>query len=471
MLNSVTDGLDNVPLIAFVALAALVIWGAVWLTITLFYYLRATPLQRERIRHSWRVSRRWRRLAPNVGLARVDENSKGAKDFNGKAKAPTVVVPKIKVFAEPYGIRVHAKSIPKVGIEEYEKASNWLADAWGCERVDVKRVSPGTIELKGLVGHPLDEHKPWPFPSVGDWVLPLGHNPWNRDISIPLDDLSGIKVAGMPGYGKSMLMFGWYASLVTSDAVQPVIFDGKTSDPRYGVWGPFADRAMFIVGDNPETANQRLTELVTMLKDRPAHLVEERGTPKFWKHGPTSTIPLVPVILDECHNYIDSTGLKGKEKDLIEANQRHMRTITKEGRELGFLPIVGTQKQTGDAIPTAVRDNLEVGISFATFTLDAAEAALGGGIRKVDEDEQPLALTDKSRYKGVCVVTGVPKLGGRYDQIRVGELDEDDLAQLVQEHAHLRRDLIPRPAPVLRDAGTAVPMQKTQAVNRKRKSA
>lgn len=455
MLSTVSDGLNTAPLLVFLFAGILTTWGAVWLFITTFKYLRATPLQRIRMRHAWRITRRWRRLAPNVGLARIDESTRGRQNLNGNTAKPVTVVPKIKVFPEPWGIRARAATIPKVGIDEYDRAAGWLADAWGCETVEVQRIAAGLVELRGLVGNPLDEHFPYQFPADDEWQLPVGRNPWTREINIPLRELSGIKVAGMPGYGKTMLMLGWFGSLANRPEVQFALFDGKTSDPRYGDWGEFGQRAMFIVGDNPETAHQRLTELVRLIKDRPAQLVTERGTHKFWKHGPTTTIPLVLVVMDECHNYIDASGLRGKDKELIESNQRLMRTVAKEGRGLGILPIVGTQKQTSDAIPTAVRDNLEVGVCFATFTIDGAEAALGNGIRK-DDQNQPTTLIDKDRYAGVCIITGVSGLAGRYDRVRVGDIDEDQMIQLVNSSIHHRQDLIPAAGSTLRDASAPV---------------
>lgn len=463
----VLDGLETAPLFAGIALAVLVGWGAFRLFLTSYRYLRATPIQRTRMRHAWRVSLRWRKVAPNLGLARIDETTKGRTGADGKAVKPVVVVPKLVVHPEPWGIRALVKTIPKVGVEEFERAAGWLADAWECETVEVKRIKSGIIEVRGLVGDPLADHQPYDFPAAGAWELPIGHNPWGRQITIPLRELSGIKVAGMPGYGKTMLQLGWFGSLVSRPEVQFAIFDGKTADPRYGDWGEVAQRAMFVVGDNPETAHQRLVELVRLLKDRPAALVAERGTHKFWKHGPTVENPLIVVEMDECHNYIDAQGLRGKDKELIEANQRLMRTITKEGRALGLLPIVATQKQTSDAIPTAVRDNLEVGVCFATFTLDGAEAALGSGIRK-DEPNQPIHLIDKATSVGLCVVTGVPGLGGRYDRVRVGDVDEGLVVELARGSVDLRRNVIPAPAPVVRDAsapadqtaGASVPLQK-----------
>ncbi|MFE6919344.1 hypothetical protein ACFVDJ_35680, partial [Streptomyces rubiginosohelvolus] len=240
------DSLRLAPLVVGLALVALAAWGAVALFLTTYRYIRATPLQRRRMRHAWKIARRWRRLAPNLGLARVDENTKGVKDLNGKVKKPVTVVPRLKVFPEPWGIRAVLQTIPKVGIDEVDKAAGWLADAWDCQTIEVKRLAAGLVEITGIVGNPLDEHQPYVWPETADWVLPMGHNPWMRQVGIPLKQLSGIKVAGMPGYGKTMLMLAWMASLANRASVQFAVFDGKTADPRYGDWGEAGARAMFV---------------------------------------------------------------------------------------------------------------------------------------------------------------------------------------------------------------------------------
>ncbi len=467
---------DSGLMVAGLAAAGLAAWGASSLTYQIYKYIRATPLQRRRLRHSYRVRATWKRTAMNTSLVRVDEASKGKTDpFNGKPQKPRTMVPKIKVFPEPWGLRIMLKTIAKVGLDEVEKASGWLADAWDCESVEVIRKSPGVLEIRAVVGQPLDEHFPYDF-GGDDLVLPVGRNSWGKLIGLTLRELSGVKVAGLPGFGKTTLLTAWIAKLAQRADVQFCVFDGKTADPRYGDWSHMGERAIFVVGDNPEAANQKLTEIVRLIKDRPGHLVDERGTHKFWKHGPTPLNPLVLVVMDECHNFSDTKGLTGQYKAVVESNQRMMQTVSKEGRGTGVIGIFLTQKQTGDAIPTAVRDNLGVGICFATFTIEAAEAALGAAIRK-DEPNDPTLLNDQERFNGVAVVTGLPGLGARYDRVRIGDVDEDQVLKLIQASGHLRRDVIPAAAPVLRDTATAdekaggsVPLQKPATRSRKKAS-
>jgi len=62
-----------------------------------------------------------------------------------------------------------------------------------------------------------------------------------------------------------------------------------------------------------------------------------------------------------------------------------------------------TQRATGDAIPTRIRDNCQVAISFATRTIDGAVAAVGEEIRQ-HPDASPVLLNDPA-YVGVAVTS------------------------------------------------------------------
>ena len=72
----------------------------------------------------------------------------------------------------------------------------------------------------------------------------------------------------------------------------------------------------------------------------------------------------------------------------------------KKGRSVGILTILTTQKSTGDAIPTFIRDVCPVGLSFAQKTVEAAVAALGDDIRDWP-DANPINLQDPA-YVGVA---------------------------------------------------------------------
>jgi hypothetical protein len=60
-------------------------------------------------------------------------------------------------------------------------------------------------------------------------------------------------------------------------------------------------------------------------------------------------------------------------------------------RQASIAQVLGVA--TGDAIPTRIRDNCQVAISFATRTVDGAVAALGEEIRQ-HPDASPVLLND-----------------------------------------------------------------------------
>jgi hypothetical protein len=75
------------------------------------------------------------------------------------------------------------------------------------------------------------------------------------------------------------------------------------------------------------------------------------------------------------------TAATRKDKELCEANTWFLTKLAKEGRSRGVVTVFITQKQTADAIPTAIRDVCQVGLSFGVRTMDGAVAAFGEDTR------------------------------------------------------------------------------------------
>jgi hypothetical protein len=93
-----------------------------------------------------------------------------------------------------------------------------------------------------------------------------------------------------------------------------------------------------------------------------------------------------------------------------------------------------TQRATGDAIPTRIRDNCQVAISFATRTLNGAVAALGEEIRQ-HPDASPVLLNDPA-YVGVAV-TSLPGRPG-FHRVRTPQVDHHQVAAVIRATAGLR---------------------------------
>ena len=101
-------------------------------------YCRADGLTRASIRQASRIRHGWKRLARMAGLSVTDRTPTllaelTAKD--GHAPKPRVLTPKITTKPDRFGVVVSATCLPKVGLEEYNRAARFLADAWarcGC---------------------------------------------------------------------------------------------------------------------------------------------------------------------------------------------------------------------------------------------------------------------------------------------------------------------------------------------------
>jgi S-DNA-T family DNA segregation ATPase FtsK/SpoIIIE len=103
---------------------------------------------------------------------------------------------------------------------------------------------------------------------------------------------------------------------------------------------------------------------------------------------------------------------------------------------VGILVILATQKSTGDAIPTFIRDVCPVGLSFAQKTAEAAVAALGEDIRDWP-DANPINLQDPA-YVGVASMNHQSQPG--FTRIRTPHVPDAWAEEIAHATNHLAAD-------------------------------
>ncbi|MBO0729266.1 MAG: hypothetical protein J2P57_08395 [Acidimicrobiaceae bacterium] len=391
-------------------------------------------IQSERSKRRWVrwVANRWGWDAQNLGLVLVDDTTRHRRGrLSGRTLPPEVRYPKSRFEVTPNGLRCRLWTLPGVGLDEVTKQAGHLANAWGCVRVDVAQTAPGVLQLRGHLSDPLAQ--PWSIVPDGqpveDWALHVGIDEDGGNVYLPLDNLSGVTVAGVPGTGKTSLQRWWLCQLAGHPAAQIAVLDGKVSDPGDGDYGALAARCFATAGDDLGDANQLLAQLYEQMRARSTWLRANRGTAQFWDHGPTEDCPLVLVLVDESHTYV--TGAARKDRETCEANVWYLTKLAKEGRSRGFVTVFVTQKQTADAIPTAIRDVCQVGVSFGVRTMDGAVAALGDDIRQYP-DIAPTELIGR-QWVGVAVMR-LPDRPG-YHRVRTPFVTESDAAWVAHSHA------------------------------------
>ena len=112
-------------------------------------------------------------------------------------------------------------------------------------------------------------------------------------------------------------------------------------------------------------------------------------------------------------------------------------SLIRRGRSVAMVTVPCTQKPTGDSVPTAIRDNCPLALSFAVRTTDAAAATLGSAIRNY-ESYSPAGLA-LPEYTGVATVT-LRSGEDPYTRLRGPWVSEAQAAAVAQASAHLRKD-------------------------------
>jgi DNA segregation ATPase FtsK/SpoIIIE, S-DNA-T family len=311
----------------------------------------------------------------------------------------------------------------------------------------------GLIRLRGLHHDPLLAAARVDLSGMAPATLTSWRLGWSEDstpVMVRLAEVSGMVVAGLAGFGKTMLVAHFLGQLAPSAAVQFVVIDGK-GGPDYDRLFP---RAWLSAKDDLGQVRDALRQVHQLMVDRQGAIAQALGVTDAWQLGPSSSWPLVVVIVDdEAHTFFhERKGTSPEVKAhnaLVAELSRLIEELIRKGRNVAIQVMLLTQRATGDAIPTRIRDNCQVAISFATRTVDGAVAALGEEIRQ-HPDAFPVQLNDPA-YVGVAV-TSLPGRPG-FHRVRTPQVDYHQVAAIIRATVGLRRDpaaLLAGQAPGLR---------------------
>jgi S-DNA-T family DNA segregation ATPase FtsK/SpoIIIE len=395
---------------------------------------------RARTRQARQLAAEWPLLAQTLRLGYQDQWTRQHR------------FPPAEFVADDQGVTATVAAIAGASLSDYQRAAGYLADTWGCVSVRVEQQRPGLIRLRGLHRDPLlaparvDLSGTAPV-SLDSWWLG-----WAEDgslVMVRLAEVSGSVVGGLAGFGKTMLVAHLLGQLAPSPAVQFVLIDGK-GGPDYDRLIP---RAWLSAKDDLEQVRDVLRQVHRLMLDRQGAIAQVLGLTDAWHIGPSPSWPLVLVVIDEAHTFFhERKGTSAEVKAhnaLVAELSRLVEELIRKGRNVAVQVMLLTQRATGDAIPTRIRDNCQVAISFATRTVDGAVAALGEEIRQ-HPDASPVLLNDPA-YVGVAV-TSLPGRPG-FHRVRTPQVDHHQVAAIIRTTAALRADpteLLAEQAPGLR---------------------
>jgi S-DNA-T family DNA segregation ATPase FtsK/SpoIIIE len=395
---------------------------------------------RERTRQARRLAAEWPLLAQTLRLGYTDQWTRQHR------------YPAAQFAVDDQGVTVTVAAIAGAGLADYQRTAGYLADTWGCVGVRAEQQGPGLIRLRGLHRDPLLAPARVELSGMAPVSLTSWWLGWSEDatpVTVRLAEVSGIVVAGLAGFGKTMLVAHLLGQLAPSPAVQFVLVDGK-GGPDYDRLFP---RAWLSAKDDLGQVRDALRQIHRLMVHRQGAIAQVLGVTDAWHLGPSPGWPLVVVVIDEAHTFFhERKGTSPEVKAhnaLVAELSRLVEELIRKGRNVAIQVMLLTQRATGDAIPTRIRDNCQVAISFATRTLDGAVAALGEEIR-AHPDASPVLLNDPA-YVGVAV-TSLPGRPG-FQRVRTPQVDHHQVAAVIQATAGLRADpavLLTEQAPGLR---------------------
>jgi DNA segregation ATPase FtsK/SpoIIIE, S-DNA-T family len=447
--------LTMIRLLPAVVLAAVLLVVLIRSAILAVTYLRADRRLRPVLRRAWWIKWTWRRTARRVGLVQVER----VRPPWWSSRPPGTViirelVPSVRSVAEWWGVRIDVSTLGRLGVDELTAAAPHLADAWRVPQVRVAQVRPGLVRLRALLHDPLTQPTTWTEPADPAAELEVwtaGVDADAQPVTIRSSGVSGIVVAGLAGYGKTSFINARFCQLAPSAAVQFVLIDGK-GGPDYD--DLFA-RAWLHAKDDPQRVRDHLARVRDLLVVRQRCIRAVLGVKNVWHVGPSVAWPLVVVVIDEAHTFLNET--KGNDADskrldaLARETARLVEELIRKGRNVGIQVILATQKATGDAIPTKIRDNCQVAVSFAQRTSEAATAVLGSDITSAP-DEHPRRLQDPA-YVGVASMVAEGRPG--FTLVRCPYVPDSIADQIARQTAQLVCDplaLLPTVRDVVADA-------------------
>jgi S-DNA-T family DNA segregation ATPase FtsK/SpoIIIE len=248
---------------------------------------------RQRARYGQRVAAEWPLLAQTLGLGYQDQ-------WTRQHAYPTA-----RFVVDDQGVTATVAAIAGAGLVDYQRAAGYLADTWGCVSVRAEQQGPGLVRLRGLYHDPLRAPARVDLSGMAPASLTSWWLGWAEDASlvmVRLAEVSGSVVAGLAGFGKTMLVAHLLGQLAPSPAVQFVLIDGK-GGPDYDRLFP---RAWLSAKDDLDDVREVLRRVHRLMVDRQASIAQVLGVADAWHLGPSPSWPLVVVVIDEAHTFFTS---------------------------------------------------------------------------------------------------------------------------------------------------------------------
>lgn len=366
-----------------------------------------------------------------VQLATTNNAAKQFKEAAYGAEDNSVVPELLGIETAPLGYTHRLALLPGTTVETLASAAGKLAVLWKVESVRVAPGVPGQVLVTPIEKDPLADVEPVTienYKSFGASVkgVNAGLTEDNQPWIFPLDQFSGV-IAGTPGSGKSVGLNVLLSQMAYCPDIQICGIDAA-GGVELGDWSP---RFSALAIDQDE-AIEMLESLWEIHQSR-IKFLKENHKKSISNYGYSEDLPLIVVAIDEAAQLflLESTDREQKAKGQKLVNL--VQNIVTVSRKTGICVLLATQKPGSTTIPTGIRDNMGVKVSYRVTTGATAAMVLG------DVDMSAIAPTNiKLHDKGRAVVADQDSVL-QYVHSRL--ITEETGMAIVEENKHLRKSL------------------------------
>jgi len=165
--------------------------------------------------------------------------------------------------------------------------------------------------------------------------------------------------------------------------------------------------------------------------ERRYEFLEQQQKKKLTADMLTDEMPLIVVVIDELADIV-SIGVTKEELEGDKIRATRIRRLIAKGRAAAISVISMTQKPQSDVVPTALRDLIQLRVSYATTTAAMTDTILGAGASQ----NGGLAHEIPAALKGVCYV--IDETDRNPSRGRTFWVPDEEVAGLAERVAHLR---------------------------------
>jgi hypothetical protein len=336
-------------------------------------------------------------LGGAASAADVFERRAVGRCWRRALRACGMPAPRIRLHRERVGWRLEFTAPGAWSAEHYVLAAENLASALHARQVRVER-DPANA-ARGVAWIVVDDvldaelgPPPWQGEEASLWEpIEIGIDENGEPVTITELPYETMLVGGVKGSGKSAFLHMLIARAAADPNCTLWVADGKGLD--FGPWAPRCRR--FVKGGDTDAMRDLLADVAAWMEQRRGEL-EAAGREKALPGDPTGLL-----IVDEVTVWDMSSRKEPMRENLMHAVQR--------GRAHGLGTVVATQRpeagQDG-ALPSLIRDNLDLKVAFRTSRKGTSDTILGQGSADDGLDSSKLP---KLPGVGIADVDGNPR--------------------------------------------------------------